>query len=222
MNRSPDIFKIFLSLGILLISLNLMAQQPVLVHFPDSSGLPHTTATSNCCNDMLLYQLRKDPGFKAKEEKMNREILNAIYKISTDTIITLPVVVHIINENPNSITDLQVINGINDLNDAFSKSGNYSASLGVDTKLRFCLAHKDPDGGNTTGITRTKSFFSSDMNKEIEDARLKNLIQWNPAKYINIWLITNIKGWVYEYFSCGNWYRSPIGGYATLPRVEVH
>ena len=60
------------------------------------------------------------------------------------------------------------------LNNAFSRSGAYSASAGADTKLRFCIVKKDPNGGITTGITRTTSFFSNSLNKDIEDARLKN------------------------------------------------
>ncbi|MEO6719422.1 MAG: M43 family zinc metalloprotease [Ferruginibacter sp.] len=147
---------------------------------------------------------------------MNRVILNAFRTLNVN-IVTLPVVVHIINQAPNSITDPQVISGINDLNDAFGKTGNYAGSAGVDTKIRFCLAKKDPDGGNTTGITRTTSYFSNDFNLDIEDARLKNLVQWDPSRYINIWLITNIRGESYANFSCGVWYRLGVGGYATLP-----
>ncbi|MEI9942905.1 MAG: M43 family zinc metalloprotease [Chitinophagaceae bacterium] len=122
-----------------------------------------------------------------------------------------------INQNPAAISDAQVMAGINDLNDAFGKTGAYSASAGADTKIRFCLAQKDPDGGNTTGITRTTSFFSDHLNKDIEDSRLKNLIQWDPLRYINIWLISSIDAEAYADFICGNWYRLGVGGYATMP-----
>ena len=77
---------------------------------------------------------------------MNLDIRNAIDSVG-DTIY-LPVIVHIINPIPFSIADAQIINGINLLNDAYSKSGIYSASPGADTKIRFCLAKKDPEGGN--------------------------------------------------------------------------
>jgi hypothetical protein len=49
---------------------------------------------------------------------------------------------------------------------------------------------------------------------DIEDARLKNLIQWDPSRYINIWLITNIRGEAYADFTCGIWNRLGVGGYA--------
>ena len=123
----------------------LNAQIPVTNPFIDSSALFSKSVSRICSNDMILYHLRKDPAFRAKEDKMNHDILNMMRPVDNDTII-LPVVVHIINTDPSSITDLQVINGIDLLNDAFSKSGVYSSSLGVDTKIRFCLSKKDPDG----------------------------------------------------------------------------
>jgi gliding motility-associated-like protein len=201
---------------ILLNSSGLTAQQPVTASFPDSQHVKRLVPGNFCSNNIILAELRKDPAFKTREEKMNNEILNVTRTLSNDTL-TLPVVVHIINSNPGSITDLQVMNGLKDLNDAFGKSGLYSASLGADTKIRFCLSQKDPDGGNTTGITRTKSFFSTHLNEDIEDRRLKNLVQWDPARYINIWLIASIDAEAYAIFSCGYWYRSGVAGYATMP-----
>ena len=193
-----------------------LAQQPIQKHLEDSAKLFSSPTRNICSNDIILYNLRKDPAFVAKEEEMNKAILTASRSLTGDTI-TLPVVVHIINENPNSITDAQVITGIQNLNDAYSKAGIYSASAGADTKIRFCLSQNDPDGGNTTGITRTTSFFSTHLNKDIEDGRLKNLIQWDPSKYINIWLIKSIDAEAYADFICGNWYRLGVGGYATMP-----
>src|SRR5882724_11555710 len=39
---------------------------------------------------------------------------------------TIPVVVHIINQNPDAITDQQIIDAIKDLNDAFAHTGVYA------------------------------------------------------------------------------------------------
>lgn len=200
----------------LVVSFGAAAQQPLPQSYLDSAGLNQNDLT-NCGLDRMLTGLRADPVFKQREERMNSEIKRALGSPLADTIITIPVVVHIVNNNPFAITDAQVIAGIQLLNDAFSKSGIYSASLGADTKIRFCLAKTDPDGGITTGITRTTSFFSNSLNKDIEDAKLKNLIQWDPKRYSNIWLITNIESENYAEFTCGVWSRGRIGGYATLP-----
>lgn len=184
---------------------------------PDSVRKPLGSSTAHACsNDMLLFSLRKDPSYKSREEAMNRAILAASRSLSGDTII-LPVVVHIIDQNPGSITDQDVIDGIAALNDAYSKTGAFASSPGVDTKIRFCLSQKDPDGGNTTGITRTESFFSDDLNMDNEDSRLKDLVQWDPVRFINIWLVKNIHGESYADYICGNWYRLGVGGYATMP-----
>ena len=216
MIKNSDIFKIFLSLTVFFSMTGVMAQQSVPGKFQDSSSFYSTPVSNICSNLTLLAGQRIDPVYKAAEERMNREILIASRSV-TDTIITLPMVVHIVNSNPASITDLQVINGVNDLNDAFGKTGLYSASLGADTKIRFCLAQSNPDSGNTTGITRTQSYFSTHLNKDIEDRKLKNLIQWDPLHYINIWLITSIDAEAFASFSCGVWTRIGVGGYATLP-----
>ena len=165
---------------------------------------------------MLLLELRKDKNFVGREKKMNDQILHFARPAAPDTL-TLPVVIHIINQSPFSISDATVISGINDLNKAFSKSGAYASSPGADTKIRFCIAQKDPDGGITTGITRTTSYYGNHLNMDNEDARLKNLIQWDPSRYINIWLITNIDAESYANFTCGVWTRLGVGGYATMP-----
>ena len=151
---------------------------------------------------------------KEIETKINNDILNYQHKQNQDPIV-LPVVFHIVNNDPSSIADQYILDGLQELNEAFSKSGRYAASKGADTKIRFCLAQKDPDGGNTTGITRTKSFFSVDLSTKIEDVKLKNLVLWDPSKYINIWLVENIEvpGATFE---CGKWNRGHgTGGYLT-------
>lgn len=176
----------------------------------------------NCGSDLILERLRSDPGYKLAEEKMNRDIL--AYSTSARIMAvdyTLPVVFHVISSNPSAVTDAQLIAALADLNDAFAKTGAYiggdhPATPGVDTRIRFCLAQKDPDGGNTTGITRTESFFT-DFDMDIEDSRMKNLVQWDPSRYINIWYVTDIKSEIMALFSCGVWTRLKAGGYATMP-----
>lgn len=216
MNKIQFKSPLILSLAFLIISLVSKAQTPLSQSLIDSIRSTNNIAEI-CGTDMMLRQLRSNPEYKKKEEQMNREIRAALNTLAGDTIITLPVVVHIINTSPYSITDGQVYAGIQTLNDAFSKSGAYSASAGADTKIRFCMAKTDPDGGISTGVTRTVSFFSNSVNKDNEDAKLKNLIQWDPQRYINIWLITNVESENYAEYSCGTWNRARVGAYATMP-----
>ncbi len=171
---------------------------------------------NSCGTDLFLTTSRKKTAFALAEQRMNTAILRYHQRADTD-IITLPVVFHIVDGNPGFFSDAQVASAIADLNDAFGKTGVYSASAGADTKIRFCLAKKDPDGGITTGITRTVSFFSNDLNPLIEDAKLKNLVQWDPSHYINIWYIRSMHLEIMALLQCGQWLRMYAGGYATMP-----
>jgi gliding motility-associated-like protein len=193
--------------------------------------IPQTQANQpvvNCGSDILLFNARKDPAFVAREKKVNDDILRLLNNqirrdggngtgVAGDPYI-LPVVFHLVNATQGSgYTDQQVIDALKDLNDAFSKSGAYAASTGADTKIRFVLAQKDPDGGVSTGITRTVSAYNANEQMDIEDTRLKNLNTWNPDKYINIWVVNNIIGETNASFGCGLWTRFGVAGYANFP-----
>lgn len=169
-----------------------------------------------CGFDQIMTSQRKSNDFMMQEIKMNSDILEKKSN-SIDEIITLPVVFHIVQPNPETFSNAAINNVIQDLNNAFSKSGNYSSSTGVDTKIRFCLAQKAPDGGITNGINRISSSYGINLNADIEDRRLKNLAQWDPNKYINIWVVRNMYSEVYAEFSCDTWTRGNMSGYATMP-----
>ncbi|MDQ6609032.1 MAG: M43 family zinc metalloprotease, partial [Bacteroidota bacterium] len=193
-----------------------MFAQKIKFPFPVSPEQTFFPSTNACATDVLLKEHRKSAAFRASEEKMNQQILS--YSQTNDTsVVTLPVAFHIVDDNTFAFSDAQVAAAIQDLNDAFSKSGIYSASIGADTRIQFCLAKKDPDGGITSGITRTESFISNDLNPVIEDAKLKNLVQWDPSQYINIWYIKSMHLEIIARFQCGVWTRLYAGGYATLP-----
>ena len=124
---------------------------------------------------------------------------------------TLPVVVHIIHQNgAENIADATVIQGIQDLNDAFANVGYYNPNTGVDTKIQFCLATRAPDGGPTTGINRVEDPLT-EMIMETQDLDVKDLIRWEPTSYINIWLVREI---------CSNGAGCGVAGYAYFPSVH--
>ncbi|HTL08051.1 MAG TPA: M43 family zinc metalloprotease, partial [Chitinophagaceae bacterium] len=172
--------------------------------------------------DLLLQ--REDTGRKALEEKLNTRIVQLQAQAASPNTVTsylLPVVVHIISDSPWHVTDQKVIEGIQNLNEAFSKTGAYAggdnlATPGADTHIRFCLAQTEPDGGNSTGITRTKSFYG-DFDKATEDGRMKNLIEWDTKRYTNIWLVDGFNSETLAEYHCGQWTRGREGGYAPLP-----
>lgn len=134
----------------------------------------------------------------------------------TSTLYTIPVVVHIVLDDPFSISDNMVTEAIDGLNQAFAHQGLYSVDTnGVNTRIRFCLARTFPNGTLTTGITRTVSFYSqNDM--ELEAFQTAALNYWDPSRYLNIWVVSSIAGEIKpSTFSCGSWQRMGIGGYAS-------
>ncbi|MFZ6023492.1 MAG: gliding motility-associated C-terminal domain-containing protein [Bacteroidota bacterium] len=216
MKHCKIIHTLFLALFICFGFMWVQAQQNNAIK-PNQPFNPNNPPASILCSfDQLMSVQRSSSTFRVQEMKMNYDI--QLKKSNTiDTIIILPVVFHIINQNPNSITDATIINAINDLNNAFGKAGVYAGSLGIDTKIRFCLAQKAPDGGITNGINRVTSTYGDNLNMYTEDDRLKRLAQWDPQRYINVWLVNNIAGEISADFSCDTWTRLNAGGYATLP-----
>lgn len=66
--------------------------------------------------------------------------------------------------------------------------------VGADMEIEFCLAQRDPNGMATSGITRhyyeNNSMFGWEMNN-IEEI-IKPQTQWDPTKYLNIWVVSSI------------------------------
>ena len=164
--------------------------------------------------DYLSGQSRRNAQQLRNEQAMTGRSSNPATVLGNNFV--LPVVFHIISEAPQSITDQQIFEALKDLNDAFAKTGVYASGNGANTMIQFCLAHKGPDGGSSSGITRTTSYYAN-MDQDLEDDRLKNLIIWDPGKYINIWYVTDIKSEIMSFFSCGHWSRIKEDGYATMP-----
>ena len=124
---------------------------------------------------------------------------------------TLPVVVHIIHQNgAENISDAQVQQAIQYLNDAFANVGYYDPATGVSVPISFCLAVQDPDGNLTTGINHLASPWT-DVNMDSDDLTLKNLIRWEPLNYINIWVVREICS---SSLGCG------VAGYAYFPSAH--
>lgn len=117
----------------------------------------------------------------------------------TDTIIRIPVVVHVIHSNAGgtlgaaNISDAQILSQIAVLNRDYQRKNPDTAHVrpvfepvAANCKIEFCLAQTDPQGNNTTGITRTynPNATSYTINDE-ED--LKALTYWPSDQYLNIW-----------------------------------
>lgn len=152
----------------------------------------------------------------------------------TDEVYTLPVVVHVIHEGEayglgSNITDEQILSAIQALNDDFRKvPGTNGFGDGVDIKIQFCLASRNPEGQPTTGINRVNGSsvalyaeqgIQSSGGNGANEAAVKALSTWPREQYANIWIVNEIgnndggsgvQG--YAYFP----YNNPVDGIVIL------
>ena len=110
-----------------------------------------------------------------------------------DTVIQIPVVVHVIYRLPSeNISTAQINSQIAVLNKDFRKlNADTTNSVGwskADVKFEFILAGRDPNGKITNGITRTRTTVDNigfnNGNYEYFDA----MPAWNSNRYLNIWV----------------------------------
>ena len=117
--------------------------------------------------------------------------------LRTNAVITIPVVVHVIHNGDiigadENIFDEQVISQIRVLNEDFrrraSTPGFNINPVGADVEIEFALARRDPAGVLSNGINRV-SLTQANWSLEDIDAIVKPQTQWNPEKYLNIWVV---------------------------------
>lgn len=130
-----------------------------------------------------------------------RQSIQAAASRDADTLIIIPVVVHIVHWNGfGDITDEQVADGIRVLNEDFRRQNadtNLTDSLfkpfAADVNIEFRLASLDPDGNATTGITRSDTnLVPHPEPTEPEFDNVKHFISWPAHKYFNIWVVRTI------------------------------
>lgn len=123
---------------------------------------------------------------------------------------TIPVVVHVIQtSNHNLVTMDMITSQIEVLNEDFRKKpGTPGDGMGVDTEYEFCLASIDPNGCPTDGVNRIVNPALAYHDRNVAQAQMKGLSQWDPYRYLNIWVPRTIE----TTSSNGD-----VIGYATFP-----
>lgn len=160
--------------------------------------------TAQVNNEAMLLHPQK----AAMAEQLNREAQEyALTNAGERSVVrVIPVVFHIIHNNGNeNISKEQVLDAMRIINEDF-RGQNSDLSIIVDaftgitadSEIEFRLAKKDPNGNCTDGITRTQSALTFSAGENVKD-----LISWNTARYLNIWVVQTIQ--------------SGAGGYAYYP-----
>ncbi|WP_431214848.1 hypothetical protein ACQ86N_08880 [Puia sp. P3] len=139
-------------------------------------SLPGLTQRDCRSFDYRQQQVNADPSLAAKVEAVEQFTQMRLHRSSVTiagegiketipTIITIPVVVHIVyNNSSQNISDAQVASQLDVLNADYGKHNAdtslvpaYYSGLAADCGIRFVLAGVDTDGRVTTGIVRTRS-----------------------------------------------------------------
>lgn len=144
---------------------------------------------------------------QAKSKRLQKDGNN------NNEVVTIPVVFHVIhNGSPvgtnENIADGQLLSQIEVLNEDFRKlegsNGFNDNPVGADMEINFCLAKQNPDGVLSTGIVRYE--LGNGFGWTMEEAEIvKTQTQWDPEKYLNIWVFDVIHG---------------LGGYAQFPTAS--
>ena len=133
---------------------------------------------------------------------------------SEKTIITIPVVVHVVwKTNTHNISDAQIQSQIDVLNEDYRRTNidkintpNVWQGIAADCEIQFCLAETDPSGNPSTGIERTQTTHEQfGMNSDIHTSSLGGADDWPNDDYLNIW-VCNIQSGLLGYASPpSNW-----------------
>ncbi|MEO0789934.1 MAG: M43 family zinc metalloprotease, partial [Bacteroidota bacterium] len=178
----------------------LIASAVFLLNGSDQKSLGGEPQRTHYCAQEHIHEswLNQDPSHYFRQEAFERQLRqymetqSATAERNQPPPYTLPVVVHIVHDGGvENLSDAQILQGIQDLNNAFANTGYYDQGTGVNTEIQFCLARRDPDGNTTNGITRDQDALT-DMVIETDDIALKDLNRWEPTSYINIWLVRSI------------------------------
>ena len=134
----------------------------------------------------------------------------------SDEVYTIPVVVHVIHDGDaedvdENISRDQIYSQITVLNQDFRNlagtPGESTNAAGADVGIEFCLAQRDPEGKATMGIVR-HDLGQVDWTKAQIQSSVKPVTQWDPDKYLNIWVVR---------FGGAD---ASLGGYAQFPNAS--
>lgn len=157
---------------------------------------------------------QEDPSWEETMQLIEEQIQQYIQTHNMDAEvadIAIPVVVHVLYNTsiPSSnISDAQIYSQINKLNWDYQRlnadtvnTPSYFKNVAANTKISFCLAQRDPNGGWTNGITRTQTTKTS-FSATTDDAKFNSTggkDAWPRDKYLNIWVVPSISGGILGY-----------------------
>jgi hypothetical protein len=139
--------------------------------------------------NQLVFQQKYEAFRRAKKDNPAQQRLNAI--------VTIPVVVHIVLDDPSLVTDEQVQSQLDVLNADYAGENADSVNIPAAFKplfgkgnIRFCLALRSPSNEPSSGITRKISSTISipGDSDPVKYATMGGVDAWDVNRYLNIWV----------------------------------
>lgn len=185
-----------------------------------SIGFLFSNAQHNCASQYLHQKkVLNNPLYKDIDKNTETQLdilssiqnnenpkLNSSAAHKTTTVVTIPVVVHVVYNTPSqNISEAQIRAQIRVLNEDYRLKNPDSLPithpfwpLSADAEYEFCLATTDPNGNPTNGITRTSTTTTGyDVDVNGDDVKF-NMTgghdNWNPNLYLNIWVCNLVNG----------------------------
>src|SRR5215212_10056296 len=142
-----------------------------------------------------------DPDFRERQRDLEEASVQRMAfgeaALRAEGPLTIPVVVHVVfNKDSENISEDQIESQISVLNQDFraqnpdrSKVPAVWEGLVADANIQFALASEDPDGGTTTGITRTRTEQTAfGVDDAVKSAATSGVDPWPTDRYLNIWV----------------------------------
>jgi hypothetical protein len=181
-----------------------------------------STRSQNICRsaDYRQQQLRSNPGLAAEVAAIEQftqqqlqpsrvAVTGETSPVSTLSLITIPVVIHVIYNTPaQNISDAQIVSEIAVLNRDYQKLNadtveipSYYGPLAANCGFRFVLATIDTNGNPTTGIVRVHTNVSAfSINDAMKSAATGGDDPWDRDRYLNIY-VCNMESGILGYSS---------------------
>ena len=155
--------------------------------------------------------LEEQPSFRTNQRRAEEFTARAVTSGEANrvarTLVTIPTVVHVLHRKPeDDISTAQIKSQMTALNlDFRAKNPDTSqvpeawTGLVCDSKIRFRLATKDPDGKRTDGIVRVKTdrvYFGT--GDDVKRTSKGGSSPWPTDAYLNIW-VCNLGGGLLGY-----------------------
>ena len=159
-----------------------------------------TEPTGCLCGAMEIHRrlLTESESYRIARAQLETATMGfTALEVDETVVARVPVVVHVVHStDQQNISDAQVHSQIAVLNEDFRATNadtgtvpGVFADLVHDARVEFVLADVDPDGRQTTGITRTRTrvrTFGTDDG--VKDPARGGVAAWPADRYLNIWV----------------------------------